>query len=103
MFLRFMGYCFLGLAVTALAYDGMRTIADNGRLAFTTIEMHWMTISPSSMEAARAAVESVNSLLWSPLIMTILVLPAWIVIGGFGCLLYLAGYTPPRSPIPDGI
>ena len=103
MIFRFLGYCFLGLAVIALAYDGMRMIADNGRLAFTTVEMHWMAISPSSMEASRASVESVNSLLWSPLIMAILVLPAWIAAAGLGGLLYLAGYSPPRSPITDGI
>jgi hypothetical protein len=103
MFLRLLGYCFLCLAVAALAYDGMRMIADNGRLAFTTLEMHWLAISPSSMEAARAALDSVSSLIWTPFIITILILPAWIVAAGLGCLFYLAGYQRPRVLIPDGI
>jgi hypothetical protein len=103
MLLRFFGYVFLCLAVVALAYDGMRMIADNGQLAFTTLQMHWMAIDPESMQDAREAVESVHSLLWSPLVTAILVVPAWIVAVGLATLCYLAGYTPPRSPIPDGI
>lgn len=103
MLLRFFGYVFLCLAVIALAYDGMRMIADNGQLAFTTLEMHWKTIDPDSLQRAREAVESIHPLLWSPLVSTILILPAWIVAVGLASLCYLAGYTPPRSPIPDGI
>lgn len=103
MFLRLTGYFFLCVALAALAYDGTRMIADNGRLAFTSLERHWLTISPDSFEAARAAVEQVNGYLWSPLIMAVLVLPAWIVAGGLGTLLHLAGYRPPRPKLPDAI
>jgi hypothetical protein len=103
MLLRFFGYVFLCLAVIALAYDGMRMIADNGQLAFTTLEMHWTAVHPESLQSAREAVESVHALLWSPLVTAILVLPAWIVAVGLATLCYLAGYAPPRSPIPDGI
>jgi hypothetical protein len=103
MLLRFFGYVFLCLAVVALAYDGMRMIADNGQLAFTTLEMHWATIDPDGLQQAREIVESIHVLLWSPLVATILVFPAWIVAVGLASLSYLAGYTPPRSPIPDGI
>lgn len=103
MLLRFLGYVFLCLAVIALAYDGMRMIADNGQLAFTTIEMHWNTIHEASLQSAREAVQSIHPLLWSPLVTAILVLPAWVVAVGLATLCYLAGYTPPRSPIPDGI
>lgn len=103
MLLRFFGYVFLCLAVMALAYDGMRMIADNGQLAFTTLEMHWGAIDPDGIQRAKEAVESIYPLLWSPLVTAILVLPAWIVAVGLATLCYLAGYTPPRSPIPDGI
>ena len=103
MLLRFFGYVFLCLAVIALAYDGMRMIAENGQLAFTTIEMHWTAIAPDSLQSAKDAVDSIHPLLWSPLITAILMLPAWIAAVGLATLCYLAGYTPPRSPIPDGI
>lgn len=101
--LRLTGYLLLCLAMAAVAYDGMRMIADNGRLVFTSFEEHWLAIAPGSMEAARGAVEQVSSLLWSPLITTVLAFPAWMVIGGLGVLVYLSGYRPPRPAIPDGI
>ena len=102
MILRLLGYVFLSVAIAALAYDGTRMIADNGRLAFTSLEQHWLNISPSSMEGARAAVDGVSGLLW-PLLMTVLLLPAWMVAAGLGTLLYLAGYRRPKPAIPDGI
>lgn len=101
--LRMIGYLLLCLAMAAVAYDGMRMIADNGRLVFTSMAEHWLAIAPQTMEAARAAVEQVSPYLWSPLISTILVFPAWMVVGGLGVLVYLAGYRPPRPSIPDGI
>ncbi len=103
MILRLLGYCFLCAATAALAYDGMRMIADNGRLAFTTLEMHWSAISPATLSSAREAVESLSPLIWTPLVSSVLLLPAWIAALGLGCILYLGGYRPPRSPIPDGI
>jgi hypothetical protein len=35
--------------------------------------------------------------------MTVLVLPAWMVLCAAGAFFYLAGYRPPRPSIPDGI
>ena len=103
MFLRLLGYFFLCFAMAALAYDGIRMIADNGRLAFTSLEQHWVNISPASMEAARAFADQISVYLWSPLLMSLLVLPAWVLACGLGTLLYLAGYRRPRPSIPDGI
>ena len=103
MLLRLTGYLFLCLAMAAIAYDGMRMIADNGQLAFTSLYQHWLTLSPDSMESTKAAIEQINPYLWSPLLMTVLVLPAWIVATILGALIYLAGYRPPRPSIPDGI
>jgi hypothetical protein len=103
MILRFLGYVFLSLAMAALAYDGIRMIADNGHLAFTSLEQHWLNISPASMAAARVYAEQLNPYLWSPVLMGLLVLPAWVVASGLGTLLYLAGYTRPRPTLPDGI
>jgi hypothetical protein len=103
MILRFLGYVFLCIAMAALAYDGIRMIADNGRLAFTSLEQHWLFLSPASMEAARAFAEQISPYLWSPVLMSVMVLPAWVLACGLGTLLYLAGYRRPRPAIPDGI
>lgn len=103
MILRFLGYVFLCIAMAALAYDGIRMIADNGRLAFTSLEQHWLYLSPASMEAARAFADQISPYLWSPVLMTLMVLPAWVLACGVGTLLYLAGYRRSRPPIPDTI
>jgi len=103
MILRLTGYFFLCLAMAAFAYDGMRMIADNGQLTFTSVEEHWLAISPGTLESARQIVSSISSYLWSPLLMAVLILPAWMVSGGLGVLIYLAGYRPPAPPLPEGI
>jgi hypothetical protein len=103
MLLRFSGYLLLCVALAAAAFDGTRMIADQGALAFTSVIQHWQTLRPQSLAAARDAVEHVNPYLWSPLLMTVLVLPAWLVAGGLGILLYMAGYRRPRPTLPDGI
>jgi hypothetical protein len=103
MILRFLGYLFLCVGMVALAYDGMRMLADNGRLVFTPLLQHWETLGPASLTWVRASVEQISPHLWSPVAMTILLLPAWFVAAGAGVLLYVAGYAPPRPALPDGI
>lgn len=101
--LRLSSYFFLCVALAAAAYDGTRMLADKGALAFTSVLDHWTLWHPASLEAARAAIEGINAYLWSPLLMTVLVFPAWAVAGGLGVLLYLAGYRRPRPALPEGI
>jgi hypothetical protein len=103
MLLRMLGYVFLCVALAAAAYDGARMVADKGALAFTSVLDHWTMWHPVSLEWARATVEGINAYLWSPLLMTVLMLPAWAVAGGLGIALYLAGYRRPRPALPDGI
>ncbi len=103
MVLRFLGYLLLGVGMAALAYDGMCMLADNGRLVFTSVQQHWQTLSPMTLAWVRGSVEQVSTYLWSPAATTILLLPAWFVAAGAGVLLYVAGYTPPRPALPDGI
>jgi hypothetical protein len=103
MLLRMLGYIFLCVALAAAAYDGARMVADKGALAFSSVLDHWTMWHPASLDGARAAVEGINSYLWSPLLMTVLVLPAGAVAGGVGIALYLAGYRRPRPALPDGI
>jgi hypothetical protein len=103
MVLRLTGYFFLCVAMAALAYDGMRTIADNGQLAFTSLEQHWQAISPDTLLSLQNGLLEMSPYLFSPMLMAIIALPSWIVAGVIGVLTYLAGYRPPRPSIPDGI
>jgi hypothetical protein len=103
MLLRLAGYLFLCVALAAAAFDGMRIIADKGALSFTSLLQHWETLNPHGLAATRATVEAISSWLWSPVLMSVLVLPAWILAGGLGVALYLAGYRRPRPSLPDGI
>lgn len=103
MFLRFFGYLLLCVALVALAFDGARMLADNGRLVFTSVYQHWATLSPGSLAWAQNWVEGFGSYLWSPVAMTVLLLPAWFVTAGAGVLIYLAGYRPPRHALSDGL
>jgi hypothetical protein len=103
MLLRFLGYLCLCLALAAAAFDGTRMIADKVDLASTSVIEHWQMIDAQSLAAAQGAVEQLNPYVWSPLLMTVLVLPTWMVAGGLGIFLYMAGYRRPRPSLPDGI
>jgi len=103
MLLRTLGYLMLCIGLAAAAYDGTRMIADKGELAFTSVLTHWETLAPASLTSTREAIEGISAYLWSPLLMTVLVLPAWMVAGGLGIILYVAGYRRPRPALPDGI
>jgi hypothetical protein len=103
MLFRVAGYLFLCVALAAAAYDGARIIADKGALSFTAVIQHWEALNPHGLAATRAAIEAVSPWLWSPVMMSVLMLPAWVVAGGLGIMLYLAGYRRPRPSLPDGI
>ena len=103
MILRLLGYFFLSVALAAIAYDGIYGLANHTSLTFASVHEHWTAISPGTLSQAKQAIEGVHAYLWSPLLMTILVLPAWFVTMGIGVLLYVAGYQPPRPALPEGI
>jgi len=97
LILRLLGVWLMLLAVVALTYDGTRVLADNGALVFTSLGEHWFAIHPPSLNATQAAIERhVAPFLWDPVMITLLLLPAWVVVGGLGALLYLLGYRRKR-------
>jgi hypothetical protein len=100
LILRLLGVWLMLLAVVALVYDGTRMLADNGALVFTSLGEHWFTIHRESLNAAQAGIERhVAPFLWDPVMTTILLLPAWLVVGGLGALLYLLGYRRKRIDV----
>jgi len=93
LILRVLGVWLMLLAIVALVYDGTRMLADNGALVFTSLGEHWYTIHPQSLNTAQAGIERhVSPFLWDPVMTTVLLTPAWIVVGVLGALLYLLGY-----------
>jgi hypothetical protein len=93
LLLRLIGVWLMLLALVALVYDGTRILANNGELAFTSLGEHWYMLHSASLNTAQAAIERhVAPFLWDPVTTTVLLLPAWVVIGGLGVLLYLLGY-----------
>lgn len=93
LLLRLIGVWLMLLAVVALVYDGTRILANNGAIVFTSLGEHWYSVHPASLNVSQAAIERhVAPFLWDPVITTILLLPAWIVVGGLGALFYLLGY-----------
>ena len=97
LILRLLGVWLMLLAIVALIYDGTRVLADNGALGFTSLGEHWFAIHPASLNATQAGIERhVAPFLWDPVMTTLLLLPAWVVVGGLGALLYLLGYRRKR-------
>lgn len=93
LLLRIIGVWLMLLAVVALVYDGTRILANNGDMVFTSLGEHWFALHPASLNTAQAGIERhVAPFLWDPVITTILLLPAWVVVGGLGALFYLLGY-----------
>ena len=103
MLLRFFGYVLLCVGLVSAAFDGARMLADRGELAFTSVLQHWQTLHPAGLAGAKQLVEGINPYLWSPLLMSVLVLPAWLVAGGLGIFIYMTGYRRPRPNLPEGI
>jgi hypothetical protein len=90
--LRSLGVWFLLLAMVAAVVDATKSLAGGGHLVVTSLAEQWSSLSPTSLGAAKAAVEAhVGPFLWNPAITTILELPTWFVFGLLGVALYWLG------------
>ncbi len=93
LLLRLIGVWLMLLAVVALVYDGTAMLANNGTIVFTSLGEHWFALHPASLNSAQAGIERhVAPFLWDPVVTTLLLLPAWVVAGGLGALVYMTGY-----------
>lgn len=87
---RFLGLWLIAGALVALVIDATKSIAAS-RLTVTALGEAWFALAPSSLMAAQEFVQqslepSIGQWLWDPLIQTILLLPAWAVLGALGFL-----------------
>ena len=96
---RLAGLFAIAGALIALVVDGTKTIAAS-TLTVTPLGQAWFTFDPQSLAAAQAAIAAhvevyVGDWVWNPLIEFLLTLPVWLVFGGLGALLVLAGKPRP--------
>ena len=91
LFLRLLGLWFVALALVGLVVDGTATIAA-GAWSATPFGQYWFDFAPGSLAAAQAFVQSeINPLVWDPVVLTLLVQPAWVIVGPLGFLLLWIG------------
>jgi hypothetical protein len=95
--LRLLGVVFLAAAFILLMYDGAKSIADS-RIYIYKLGQLWTDIHVSSLQSAQAKVQgSLPSVVWDPLITTILDQPSWLIFGVIGTVLILLGRK--RKPL----
>jgi hypothetical protein len=89
--LRFLAGVFLLVAVIAAVNDVTRSMTAATRLPAVSTYEHWSKLAPVTLAAARSAVQRrTHPLVWDPVLVTILGLPAW---GLFGIAGFLLGYA----------
>lgn len=79
------------LALLALVLDGVRSIAANA-LVLKSLGATWFELDVDSLNLTQAFIQrNVSPLLWDPLMVWLLMLPAWFVGGLVGLLLIYLG------------
>ncbi len=84
---RLLAGLLLLVAVIAAVYDATRTISADS-LVMTSLGEHWSKLAPTSLTAAQAAVQRyTHPVVWTSLVHSLLLVPAWLFLSGFGVLL----------------
>lgn len=95
--LRLLGVIILAAGFILVMYDGARSIADS-RLYIYKLSQLWNDIHAASLQSSQARVQaSLPSVVWDPVITTILDQPAWLIFGIVGTVLILLGRK--RKPL----
>jgi len=92
LIMRFLALSALALAVISFVIDATRSIGTS-KLVVTSVGQSWATLSPQSLDNARAYVEA-HGLpgLWDPGITSALAAPTAAVLGVLALLFYMMGY-----------
>ena len=86
---RVLGWIFAGLAAALLARD-LYVLVQTGAWAPIDFGPLWNALHPGSLQLAQPAIERhVHPVLWDPVILTVLLTPAFVVLGVPGVLLLL--------------
>jgi hypothetical protein len=91
IFLRGLAWVFLLIATIALVNDITRS-SFSGSITLTSTLVHWKSFFPQSLTAFTSFVQkSVHPLVWDPLVVRVLILPAWFTFGALGIVCGLLG------------
>ena len=89
---KFFGSWFLAFGVLALVNDVTRALAPGTKLAFLSMRGLWQMVSETSLTALQTTVHnSLHPLLWDPVLVAVLKLPAWFLLVGIGSGLCFLG------------
>lgn len=91
---RFLGLLLLAGAFAALVVDGTRFIGA-GTLSFMSLGRTLMAVSPQAFQKGRVFIDAKLPMLWDPVLVTILLLPTWLVLGLVGLVLLAVTRRPP--------
>jgi hypothetical protein len=88
---RALAWVLLLIATIALVNDITRSSL-TGNMVLTSTLVHWKSFAPQSLAAFINFVQrSVHPLVWDPLTVRLLILPAWLTFGAFGIACALLG------------
>lgn len=92
LLLRLLGSWFLLLATLALVNDASRSVSSKAGFVSVSLGEHWFKLHVASLNLVQAMTERyVSPKLWDPAIVTILHMPAWLVLGTIGAGLFYLG------------
>ena len=86
---RAIGWLLIIAALAALAYDASGLTRGEGFTVHAAGEL-WYELSPDTLNMLQAGIQrNVWPYLWDPVILNLLLLPAWVILGVLGILLVL--------------
>ncbi|WP_420403519.1 hypothetical protein [Nisaea sp.] len=89
-FFRAIALILILIALALAARDGYASY-QSGALRIMDAGTLWAGLHPGSLQLAEPAISRyLHPTLWHPVMVTILLMPAWLVFGGLGILLWLA-------------
>lgn len=95
---RILGLSLLAIATFTLGYDILKAVADPGGFSLSSLGGLWGKVNGASLNLVQAIVQRyLHPVLWDPILVNILLLPAFLVLGVPGLLVFLLG----RKRQPD--
>jgi hypothetical protein len=88
---KFIGSWLLAASALAIINDVTRGLAPGTRFAFLSMRGLWQMMHETSLQTAQAAITRVHPLLWDPVTVLLLKLPAWFLLAAAGFALCYLG------------
>ena len=89
---RFLGSWLLAMGALALINDIARAMAPGMKLAFLSMRGLWQMFHEASLTSLQNLLQkSLHPLMWDPIMLALLKLPAWVVLGAVGGALCFLG------------